>query len=190
MMDHGLRARVRMEEGGLRGGRRAEEGQPRAVRRPHGLAVTVHARIDPAQRLRRHVVDADEAVVAPAAHEGQLRAVGREAQLPGASPGLHPRHRLRLIRERRPEDLASFQEGHAVSARRDGRSAPGRDAHRLAAVERDAPHGLLGALRVAGGIGHVSLPVGAAAADVDQGLGVRRPLRGRRGTARRPPYTA
>src|SRR3954471_326016 len=71
-----------------------------------------------------------------------------------------------------------IHESHAVAPGGDRRAVPAADLHRrrLGSVDGDAPDGLLGARRIARRVGDVALAVGAAAADVDQALAVRRPL--------------
>src|SRR5262249_25678841 len=51
--------------------RKTQVSQAFSVRRPGGIGIPVHARVEPGKRLRGEVVGAEEAVVAPAADERQ-----------------------------------------------------------------------------------------------------------------------
>ncbi len=59
----------------------AREGDLFAVGRPREVAIAIHAGVEVAQRLRREIVDRDEAVIGAVAHVGEFGAVWRPANL-------------------------------------------------------------------------------------------------------------
>ena len=104
----------------------ANEGDAAAVGRPFGLAVGIGAGVEIAQRLRGRVVDADEAVIAAAAHESDARAIGRPDRSRALAACLERLRRRDFAIDGRPPELALADEGDAVPARRDGGRADPR----------------------------------------------------------------
>ena len=99
-IDHGKRGAMRHKQHCVLVRRNAQISDAIRVRRPHRALVLIGRRIQVRNRLRRHRVDRDKAVIAAIAHERQPRAVRRPSQVLRRPPRLHQLFRLRGPRER------------------------------------------------------------------------------------------
>ena len=120
----GLALAVRPEGLQVPGGRDTQVRDALAVWRPDRPGVAVRRGVEVADRPRCDVEDADEAVIAPAAGEGEPRAVGRPGDLGGIAAGLEGLCRLLAALEKHPPDLVLLHEGHAVAFWRHRRRVP------------------------------------------------------------------
>ena len=157
--------------------RPADERDARAVGRPHRPVVGVERGLQPGERLGRDVDDADQGVGAARADERQPRSIGRPGQRPGRSARAHGLSGRGHARQAGEPDLAALHEGHTVALGRQRRTTADAELARRAAGNRHGPDGLLGAGRVAGGIGNLPGAIRAATADVDQRRAVGRKRR-------------
>src|SRR5438876_1522231 len=164
----------RERQGGLPR-RDADEGELRAVGGPHGFPVVVDACVEKLERLRRHVVHADKAVVSPAADERELRAVRRPVERLRAATRVYELLGLRAVGERRPPNQSLVEKRDAIALRGDrGRVTLAQPARR-AARGGDDPERLLGARRRRQRVRVLAAPVGVAATNVDERPSVRDP---------------
>ena len=97
--------------------RHAEECDATPVGRPFGFAVVIRAGVEVAQRIRRHVVDPDEAVIAARAGERDPRAVGRPHRARAFAARLEELRGGGLAIQRRNPELPVPHEHHAIALR-------------------------------------------------------------------------
>ena len=113
----GLRFPVRAEGLDLLRGGEPQEGEALSVGRPDGSRVAVDARVQVADGLARRLVDADEAVVAAPAGEGEAGPVRRPAQGRVVAPALEELRRLRFPRAARTRPAPSGRRRRCPSER-------------------------------------------------------------------------
>ena len=155
----------------------AREGDLFAVGRPRGVGIAIHAGVQVAQRLRREIVDRDEAVIGAVAHVGEFGAVGRPANLARGDAGarVNQQRRPAPAGERRYEDLSAEQVRQPVALRRHHRRVSRTDLARRF-TRRGDPDGLIDAGRIRRRVGvGASEEFQVAAAHVDHRLAIRGP---------------
>ena len=157
--------RVRLGSAGL-----TQVDDAAAVGGEDRVRVRVGPGVEPADRPRREVVDADDRVVAAPAHEGEPRAVSRQPQLPRAPARREEPLVLAAALERGDARLPAAHEVDAVTRRRRDRPAAVRETARLAAVERHGEQLLPRAGPRARRVRDLAPPVGVAPADEQDGL--------------------
>ena len=155
----------------------AREGHLFAVGRPRGVGIAIHAGVQVAQRLRREIVDRDEAVIGAVADVREFGAVRRPANLARGDTGarVNQQRRPAPAGKRRHENLSAGQVGQPVALRRHHRRVSRSDLARRFTGSGD-PNGLIDAGRVCRRVGvGPSQKFQVAAAHVDHSLAVRRP---------------
>jgi hypothetical protein len=163
----GLALAVRPERLGLASRGDPHEGETFAVRRPHGVRIPIHARVNVRERLPGGIADTEEAVVAAAADEGETRPVRRPAESCLVPPRLQKLRRLLASFQGDRPDLVLDDVRDAVPLRGHGRGVALGQTPRGAARDRDDEDGLFGAFRPGERVRKLAAAVRAAAAHVD-----------------------
>src|SRR5450759_1143509 len=94
-----------------------DEGETFAVRRPHGVRIAIHARVDVRERLPGGIANAEEAVVAAAADEDEMRPIRRPAKSSFVPPRFQKLRRLLASFHGDRPDLVLDDVGDAVPLR-------------------------------------------------------------------------
>ena len=126
-------------EGDDRIGRSAHERDPLAVRRPYRIDVVVDPRGDPLNRFGREVVDTDDAVRRPVAHESEASAIWRPAERAHSAPIDEERRGRGGSMARGHPWLTVVEEDYDIAFGRRRRHRAVANPARRAAVERDRP---------------------------------------------------
>ncbi len=143
-----------------------DERDPPAVRRPDRTPVAIHRRVQIPQAIGLDIVDTDETVISPPAHEGQPRAVGRPPERTRTTARREQPTNGRGVVQPRGPDSPPSQERHQAAVGRHRRIMTLGHSPRRAALHRHRPDGSFGTVRHAARIGDLPLPVGRSTADI------------------------